>query len=187
MPPDRIPLLLADLALILLLARLLGAAARRVGQPAVVGEIVAGVVAGPTLGHGAVTSVFFPPDIRGLLGAVANLGLALFMFEVGTEFEPGLLKGAGRVAASVSMASMALPFGLGVVLALEVLPASPGPHHLESALFLGTAMSVTAFPVLARILADRGMLPSPLGSLALQCAAVADVIARSCSPRSSGW
>jgi Kef-type K+ transport system membrane component KefB len=165
------------LAIIIVLTRLFGTLARRIGQPAVVGEIVAGILVGPTLFGTAVRDVVFPSGIMPALEGLANVGLVLFMFIVGYELDYALVRGRQRVAAFVSVGSIILPMGLGVTLAIWLA----GRHHVDRvlpfALFLGAAMSVTAFPVLARILTDRGMHRTAIGGLALGSAAVDDVLA----------
>ncbi len=171
-------ILMIGLAIIILLARLLGALAKRLGQPPVVGEIVAGILLGPTFfGTHLVNNLFPTAEVRPALGGLANVGLALFMFIVGYELDHTLIRGRERVAASVSLGSIILPFALGSVLAIW-LAHRHGVHHvLPFALFIGASMSITAFPVLARILTDRGMHRIPLGGLALASAAVDDITA----------
>jgi Kef-type K+ transport system membrane component KefB len=168
---------LLDLALIMAVARLFGAGARRLRQPAVLGEILAGLVLGPTLFGSAFTAAVFPATVLPLLQAVANLGVAVFMFLMGLEFDRDRIRGRGRVAVSVTVVSTALPFGLGFGAAFLLSGRPAGVTSADFALYLGAAMSITAFPVLARILADRGMLHSRTGSLAMACAAGADVLA----------
>jgi Kef-type K+ transport system membrane component KefB len=174
-----------DLAVVMIAARLVGRLAVRLGQPAVIGEIIAGLLLGPTaLGAlpGNPTVHLFPTDVRPFLSVLANLGLVLFMFIVGLELDLSFVKGRGRLAGAVSATSVALPFGLGALLATTLY------HHHKVvggktvsfssfALFLGVAMSITAFPVLARILADRGAHRTALGVISLACAAVDDVLA----------
>jgi Kef-type K+ transport system membrane component KefB len=172
-----IQLLLADLAIIIGLARLLGAAARRIGQPPVVGEIVAGILLGPTLFHGTITAALFPPALKTPLSALANLGLVLFMFVVGYEVDLRLIRGRGRVAASVSVSSVILPLSLGAGLGVWLTYRYHVTDVPAFVLFIGIAMSVTAFPVLARILVDRGLHRTRIGGLALASAAVDDVLA----------
>ena len=177
MNTHQITFLLADIALVIVLARLLGTAARKLGQPPVIGELVAGILLGPTLFGSDVASVVFPEDVRPFLAAIANLGVALFMAMVGMELDHGLLRGRSRAAISVSVGSVVVPFGLGVCLALYLArnhTTSSGPGFL---LFMGVAISVTAFPVLARILADQGLRDTSEGGLALVSAAVGDVLA----------
>jgi Kef-type K+ transport system membrane component KefB len=174
-----------DLAVIVVLARVMGRLAVKVGQPAVVGEIIAGIMLGPSLlglFPGDLDTLLFPPDIRPFLNVLAQLGLVLFMFLVGLEVDLSFIRGRERIAVSVSIASIVLPFALGWLLATYL----HGRHDvvdgeqvgfLAFALFLGVAMSITAFPVLARILAERNMHRIPTGVLSLACAAVDDVLA----------
>jgi len=174
-----------DLAVIVLLARLMGRLAVRLGQPAVIGEIIAGILLGPTL-LGALPRnldmLLFPADVRPFLNVLAQLGLVLFMFLVGLEVDLSFIRGRERVAVSVSVASIVLPFSLGVLLATvlhrhhDVVDGEP-VRFLAFGLFLGVAMSITAFPVLARILAERRMHRIPIGVLSLACAAVDDMLA----------
>ncbi|MFN2519358.1 MAG: cation:proton antiporter [Jatrophihabitantaceae bacterium] len=177
MTTHSIQLLLVDLALILVLARVLGAAARRLGQPPVIGEISAVILLGPTLFSGVITRHLFPMELRPPLTAVADLGLVLFMFIIGYELDGALIRGRERIAASVSLGSIALPLSSGFLLGLWLAHR----HHVDRAapfaLFVGAAMSVTAFPVLARILTDRGMHRTRIGGLAIASAAVDDIVA----------
>lgn len=177
MTTGQISMLLLALAVIALLAHAAGALARRLGQPPVIGEVVIGVLLGPTILNGALSDHLFPTDIRPFLSALANLGVALFMFTVGAELNAGLLRGRRLVASTVAAGSIALPFGLGALLALHLLESHPAGNHTGFVLFMGAAMSVTAFPVLARILTDRGMHRTWLGNVALACAAIDDVLA----------
>ncbi|WP_141202795.1 cation:proton antiporter [Streptomyces griseorubiginosus] len=177
--------MLIGLALILAAAFLCARIARRVGQPAVMGEIIAGIALGPSLLGllpGNVTDALFPADARPLLQALAQLGLVLFMFGVGYELDLFRLRGAGRQVIAISLSSVTLPFALGSTLALLLYPwydksqlSTSGV--LAPALFLGAAMAITAFPVLARIIAERGMQRTRIGALAVTCAAIEDVIA----------
>jgi Kef-type K+ transport system membrane component KefB len=170
-------LILFSLVVIIVVARAAGWAFSRIGQPAVVGEIAAGVLLGPTLLGDSVSEWLFPVDQRVFLALLANVGLVLFMFIVGLELDTGLVKGHGRVAGSVSVASIVLPFSLGVALAFALADRYAPGEFLPFALFIGASMSVTAFPVLARILTDRNMHRTQTGGLALACAAVDDVLA----------
>jgi K+:H+ antiporter len=177
MSPAELPALLLALAVIVAAARLLGWLARRLGQPAVIGEIVAGILLGPTLAGGVVTAAIFPAGVRPALTALANVGVCVFMFFVGLHLDRELLRGQGRIAATVSVSAMVIPFGLGVLLALYLAARHPTGNRLAFALFIGTALSITAFPVLARILNDNGLVKTPIGGLALACAALDDVLA----------
>ncbi len=174
-----------DIAVVIAAARLMGAAFHRIGQPAVLGEITAGVLLGPSLlgvFPGNLNEVLFPMQAQPFLMAVAQLGLILFMFIVGLEIDLSLVRGRERIASMVSLSSVALPFGLGLALATVLYPRHDTVNgrqieFLALALFLGVAMAITAFPVLARILSERGMHRTPVGVLSLACAAVDDVIA----------
>ncbi|MGY1806248.1 cation:proton antiporter [Blastococcus sp. SYSU D00669] len=174
-----------DLAVIVVIARVFGRLAVKVGQPAVVGEIVAGILLGPTLLGalpGDLDKLFIPDDIRPYLNVLAQLGLVLFMFLVGLEVDLSFIKGREKIAVSVSVASIVLPFSLGLLLALYLHERHNVVNGEEVsfaafALFLGVAMSITAFPVLARILAERNMHRIPVGVLSLACAAVDDALA----------
>ena len=181
----RIATMMAGIAVVLLTGLLLGALARRFRQPAVIGEITAGIVLGPSvLGQlpGEWTQKIFPSDVRPLLSAISQVGLILFMFLVGWEFEKRLIRPHRGTAAAVSVSSVVLAFGLGVGLATVLYPHHDevGGHHISFAafaMFMGAAMSVTAFPVLARILTDNRLTDTRVGVLALAGAAVDDVIA----------
>ncbi|MCT9008484.1 cation:proton antiporter domain-containing protein [Streptomyces sp. NPDC054766] len=170
-------ILLADLALIIVVARAVGRLAKALGQPSVIGEIVAGVLLGPTLLHGAVADTLFPGEVRPYLTALANLGLVLFMFVVGLEFDFGRLRGSGRVAGATVVGSTLVPFGLGLLLAWFLIRDYAPADRTAFVLFIGVAVSVTAFPVLARILDDRGMNGTWLGAMALSTAAICDLAA----------
>ncbi|WP_068269321.1 cation:proton antiporter [Aldersonia kunmingensis] len=176
---------LLDIAVIIVIARVFGRAARALGQPAVVGEIVAGIALGPSLLGalpGDLDSRLFPADVVPYLQILAQLGLVLFMFIVGLELDIALIRGRGRLAGGVSLASIVAPFALGAGATLILHPlhdevdGEPVPLF-ELMLFMGVAMSITAFPVLARILTDRGMHRTTIGVLALAAAAVDDVVA----------
>lgn len=175
--PHQLTALLADVALITLLARALGVLARRVGQPAVIGEILAGVALGPTLFGGALAHRLLPLDVRPLLSVLANLGLVLFMFCTGLELDHRLVARRGRAVTAVSLGSTAFPAALGVCVAIYLAPRHAVHDRPAFVLFMAAAMSVTAFPVLARILADRGLSRTSLGQMALACAAAGDVLA----------
>jgi len=174
--------LLAQLLVILVITRVCGLLVRRMGQPQVVGEMLAGILLGPSLFGAlapAAASALFPPSSLGALSSLSQVGMVLFMFLVGLELDTASLRAQGHAAILTSHASIVFPFALGTTLALALygLFAPPGIPFAVFALFLGAAMSVTAFPVLARILAERGQLRTPLGTLAMSTAAVDDVTA----------
>jgi Kef-type K+ transport system membrane component KefB len=184
--PDEIAaLVFLDIAVIVVVARLMGQLFRRLRQPAVVGEIIAGIALGPSLLGtlpGNLPVHLFPLDVRPFLRVVAQLGLIIFMFIVGLELDVALIRGKERVAATISLASVVLPFGLGVALAVMLhrnhgVVAGKPVEFLPFALFIGASMSVTAFPVLARILTERGMYRTEIGAITLACAAVDDILA----------
>lgn len=169
--------LLFDLALIIAAARLFGAVARRLRQPPVVGEILVGILLGPTvLGAGA-SAVLIPPGVRPHLSSLASLGLVMFMFVMGLQVDHGMGRGGGLRVAGISLGSIAVPFLLGAGLACYLAERHAPAQAEPFVVFVGLAMSVTAFPVLARILADHELQHTRLGSLALACAAVGDVLA----------
>ena len=174
--------LLTQLLVVLVAARLLGSAFARFGLPSVVGEITAGILLGPSLFGLVAPNAFtfiFPHDSLGALRLVSQVGICLFMFAVGTELNVTQLRPKGRAAVAVSHASIAVPFVLGVVLAYLLFKQMAGDRALFTsfALFTGISMSITAFPVLARILQERGMTATELGNMAIACAAVEDVTA----------
>jgi Kef-type K+ transport system membrane component KefB len=174
---NDVQLLLADVAFIIILARLLGTAAKLLGQPPVLGEILAGILLGPTFFHGTITKALFPTSLIPPLTALADIGLVLFMFVVGYEVDLRLIRGRERVAVGVSTCSVILPLGLGTALGVWLAHRNHLPHVSTFALFIGTAMAATAFPVLARILTDRGLHRTRIGGIALASAAIADVLA----------
>ncbi|MEU9046535.1 MULTISPECIES: cation:proton antiporter, partial [unclassified Kitasatospora] len=169
--------LFVGLAAAVLLSRLAGRLAIRLRQPPVVGEIAAGVLIGPTLLGGAVGSLLFPEGVRPLLTGVADLGLALFMFGVGLHLEPSSLRRQARTAGAVSLGATLPAFVLGAGLGLLLTDGGSNGHRMATVVFLGLTLSVTALPVLARILADRGLAASREGAVAMASAAVVDVLA----------
>ncbi len=177
-----LPLLLLQMIVIVLAARACGAFAQRIGQTAVIGEILAGILLGPSLMGALVPGFFhflFPEAALKPLQLLSQIGICLFMFVVGMEFDVGKLKGQARTAVLVSQMSILFPYLLGVVSALYLFSAygAPNTTFVAFALFLGISMSITAFPVLARILEERRMTKTPLGSTALACAAIDDATA----------
>ena len=167
--------------IVLVAARLFGIVARRVGQPAVIGLVIAGIVLGPSV-LGAISAnlqaTLFPTDVLPAFGVAANLGLIFYMFLVGLEIDRDQLKGKVVPALAISNVSVALPMVAGIAIALPLYKIlGPNVKFVAFALFMGVSMSITAFPVLARILAERRMLGRPLGALAITCAAIDDVSA----------
>lgn len=174
--------LLMQLIVVIGVAKLLGFAFRRLGQPAVVGEMLAGILLGPSLlglMAPALEGALFPQPSLGALKMLSQVGVVLFMFFVGLELDLGALKQRATAAVLVSHASIAAPFLLGAALALVLFQplAGAGVSFTAFALFLATAMSITAFPVLARIIEERGLARTQLGGIAIACAAVDDVTA----------
>lgn len=179
---NSLSILLLQLVVIIVAARLAGKLFGKIGQPPVMGEIVAGIVLGPSL-LGLIfpnTMAFlFPTSSMETLKLLSQIGVALFMFVVGMELDVRHLRQKARTAIMVSHASIIVPFFLGAALALWLYRSlAPAQTSFTAfALFMGIAMSITAFPVLARILDDRKMSQTHLGSIALTCAAVDDVTA----------
>jgi Kef-type K+ transport system membrane component KefB len=173
---------LVALVAIIVLARLLGLVFRRLRQPPVIGEVIAGIVLGPSLlGRFApdLSAFLVPGEVAPYLRILAEVGVIIYMFLVGVDLDIGHLRARTRSSIAVSHASIVVPFVLGIVLALWLYAdwAPQGVGFGVFALFIGVAMSITAFPVLARILTDREMHTTPLGAIALACAAVDDVTA----------
>jgi len=197
-PEAELGQLLAAVALIIIAGRVLGEIVARLGQPRVMGEVLGGILLGPSL-IGSVPEWF--PDLAPLLcglatcpadwpfsthlqtelRAAAEIGLVFYMFLVGLELDPQVLRGRLRQAAAISLSSIALPFTLGIGAAVLLIQRFPElgdtDRPVAFAIFMGVSMSITAFPVLARILIERRMLRGPIGSLALACAAIDDVAA----------
>jgi Kef-type K+ transport system membrane component KefB len=170
-------LLFLDIVVILATARLFGEASRRIGQPAVIGEIVAGIALGPTLLGQVAGHRLFPATMLPSLTTVADIGLVLYMFVVGMELDQELVQGKLRIAAGVATGATALPFALGCGVAIWLAPRYAIGGKLPFVLFFAVSVSATAFPVLARILTDRGLERNLLGGLSLAAAAVIDVVA----------
>jgi Kef-type K+ transport system membrane component KefB len=175
-------LLLLQVIAIVVAARLLGALLHRLGQPRVIGEIIAGILLGPSLLGWVVPAAqasLFPASSLGGLRMLSQIGVILFMFVVGIELDVEHLRRKASAAVLVSHASIIVPFFLGCLLALYLYPtlAPAGLRFSAFALFLGVSMSITAFPVLARILEERDLSQTVLGSTAIACAAVDDVTA----------
>ena len=175
-------LLLIQIVVIVLLSRLLASLVSKIGQPMVIGEIIAGILLGPSiLGYflPGVSQFIFQAASVPNLNFLSQLGLILFMFIIGLELDIQLLKNKAHTAVVVSHASIIIPFTMGVSLAYFLYERFALPHisFLAFGLFMGIAMSITAFPVLARILTDHKLLRTPVGSVTIACAAVDDVTA----------
>lgn len=174
--------LFLQLFIIIAAACIAGTIFVRLGQPAVVGEMIAGILLGPSL-FGLLTPdafhfVFLPSSLEPLR-LFSQIGVCLFMFAVGMELDVSQLKRQVQTAIVVSHSSIVIPYLLGVTLALFLYQhlAQPGASFIAFALFMGISMSITAFPVLVRILKDRDIFKTALGSTATACAAVDDVTA----------
>jgi Kef-type K+ transport system membrane component KefB len=179
---DALYHVLLALAAIMILGRLLGKAFQHFGQPRVIGEMVAGIMLGPSLlGQiwPAAKDFVLPESVAPNLGIIAQIGVILYMFLIGLELNAGMLRSRAHATVAISHASIVTPFLLGSLLALWLYPglAGGGMSFTSFALFMGVAMSITAFPVLARILTDRGMEKTELGVVAISCAATDDVTA----------
>lgn len=176
--------LFLQLTVILAATRVVSALARYLGQPGVVGEMIAGILLGPSL-FGALApewqAVVFPKESIPILFALSQLGLVLYMFIIGTEFDVALLSSRKRSAVSVSLAGIIAPFALGALLAASLSGStelfSPTVTAPQAMLFTGAAMCITAFPMLARIISERGLAGTSIGTLALAAGAFDDVVA----------
>jgi Kef-type K+ transport system membrane component KefB len=194
-PESQFGDLVAAIALIIVVGRGTGELVARLGQPRVMGEVLGGIILGPSL-IGALPAVI--PQICGAhtacppqwpfsghtvdgLTAGAEIGLAFYMFLIGLELDPAVLRERFRQAVAISATSIVLPFALGAVAAVLLLGEGSRfgdqSRPLAFTIFMGVSMSITAFPVLARILVERRMIRGPIGALALACAAIDDVIA----------
>ncbi|MFG2680450.1 cation:proton antiporter [Streptomyces sp. NPDC048392] len=180
--PDPLSDLLIAVPVVILVSRAAAQLLRRLGQPPVVGEILAGILLGPSL-LGALwpegQAWLFDPSVIPYIDMLGNVGLLVFMFLVGLELDLRALRGDRGTALAVSQVGTAVPLVLGALLALGMYGslAPSGADRLSFALFMGVALSITAFPVLARILTDRGLYRSRVGALAMASAAVGDVSA----------
>jgi K+:H+ antiporter len=175
-------ILLIQISVILLAAYSVGWLLSRFKQPQVVGEMVAGILLGPSLlGWVApdLSAKLFPLESLGFLSSLSQVGLLLFMFMVGLELDTQKLRKLGHTAVVISHTSIIVPFGLGALLAVHLYPrvADGNVPFTGFVLFMGAAMSVTAFPVLARILSERDLMNTKVGTLTIACAAVDDVTA----------
>jgi len=179
---DPLAHLLVQLLTIMIAARVAGALFTRMGLPAVVGEMTAGIALGPSLFGWllpAASAFVFPTESLGTLKMLSQIGICFFMFSVGMELNLQHVRNRAHEAVAVSHASIVAPFALGVVLAYFIFTEMAGPkaNFTGFALFMGISMSITAFPVLARILQERKLSQTFLGATAITCAAVDDVTA----------
>lgn len=175
-------LILVQIIVIILVARVFGWIFRKIGQPTVIGEIIAGIVLGPSL-FGMYfhhyQSILFPDSSMGNLNILSQIGLIFFMFVIGMELDLKVLKTKATEAVVISHASIVIPFTLGIGLSYFIYNQF-APKHVEFlsfSLFMGIAMSITAFPVLARIVQERGIHKTKLGSIVITCAATDDITA----------
>lgn len=179
---NPLAILLLQIITIILTARLFGFLCKKIRQPTVIGEIIAGIVLGPSF-IGAYFPEFshllFPAQSLGNLQFLSQIGLILFMFVVGMELDLNLLRNKAKDAVVVSHASIIFPFTLGIALAYYIYQsfAPANVTFIAFSLFMGIAMSITAFPVLARIVQERGLSKTKLGSIVITCAAADDITA----------
>jgi Kef-type K+ transport system membrane component KefB len=175
-------ILLAQIVTIILVARLFGWIFRKIGQPSVIGEMIAGIVLGPSLVgmyFPEFSNTLFPKESLGNLQFLSQIGLIFFMFVIGMELDLKVLKNKAHESVVISHASIVIPFALGLSLAYFIYGtfAPEGVEFSSFGLFMGIAMSITAFPVLARIVQERGMQKTKLGTIAITCAAADDITA----------
>ncbi|MDR3059686.1 MAG: cation:proton antiporter [Dysgonomonas sp.] len=175
-------ILLLQVTLIIIVARIFGWIFKKIGQPTVLGEILAGIVLGPSLlglYFPEVSTFIFPTQSIGNLQVLSQIGLVLFMFVIGMELNLNVLKNKAHEAVVISHASIIVPFAAGIGLAYFIYTsfAPEGVAFASFGLFLGISMSITAFPVLARIIQERGMQKTRLGAIAITCAAADDITA----------
>lgn len=170
---------LGALAAVIVTGLILGKIFAYSGQPPVIGEVVAGIVLGPSFLGPEISALVLPPAVAPFLGVIAQLGVVLYMFIVGLDLHAGALRERAHATVATSHASIIVPFLLDALLALDLYPrlSSSDVPFSSFALFMGVAMSITAFPVLARILTDRRLNRTELGIIALSCAATDDVTA----------
>jgi Kef-type K+ transport system membrane component KefB len=179
---DPLAILLAQIVMIILVARLFGWVFKKIGQPTVIGEIIAGIVLGPSLlgmYFPDFSAALFPVESLGNLKFLSQIGLILFMFVIGMELDIKVLKNKASEAVVISHASIVIPFALGIGLSYFVFNrfAPEGVQFLSFSLFMGIAMSITAFPVLARIVQEREIHKTKLGAIVITCAAADDITA----------
>jgi Kef-type K+ transport system membrane component KefB len=180
--PEILLHVLITLAVVATMGLALGALCTRIGQPPVIGEVIGGILLGPSL-LGAISPAamhfVLPAEVAPYLGVLAQIGVILYMFQVGLELNGELLRERAHQTVAISHASIVAPFLIGATFALYLYPrlSTSDVPFTSFALFLGVSMSITAFPVLARILTDLRISRTPLGIMALTCAATDDVTA----------
>ncbi len=181
---EPLAILLFQIITIIVVARFFGWLFRKIGQPSVIGEMIAGIVLGPSLFKMYFPDVFsslFPTTSMGNLQFLSQIGLILFMFVIGMELDLKVLKNKAKEAVVISHASIVIPFALGIGLAYFIYHdprfVPKGIDFLSFSLFIGIAMSITAFPVLARIVQERGIHKTRLGTIVITCAAADDITA----------
>jgi Kef-type K+ transport system membrane component KefB len=179
---SKIAILIMQIGTILLASGVMGRICKRFHQPRVIGEMLAGILLGPSLlGWVApgISDTLFPPGSLASLNALSQVGLLVFMFVIGLELNPRLLRDRGHTALLISHTSITIPAFLGMLLAFYLYPrlSNDNVRFTHFALFLAISMSVTAFPVLARILTECGLLRTEVGVMAIACAAFDDVSA----------
>jgi Kef-type K+ transport system membrane component KefB len=173
---------LAAVAAVLVFACWCGRLVRGIGQPPVVGELAAGILLGPSV-FGALAPAWaarvFTPDSRSVIGELAQAAVLVFMFLVGLELDTAILRRHAAGVVRIAVVNLALPFAIGVALAIALYPSMHGDVANRSAfiLFVGTALAITALPVLTRILSDWRMLTTTIGTIAIGCAAIDDIVA----------
>ncbi len=179
---EPLSILLLQIITIIIVSRIFGFFFKKIGQPSVIGEIIAGVFLGPSfvgMYLPEVSSFLFPHESLGNLQFLSQIGLILFMFVIGMELDLNVLRNKAHDAVVISHSSIIIPFSLGITLSYfiysEFAPANV--HFLSFALFIGISMSITAFPVLARIIQERGLSKTRLGTISITCAAADDITA----------
>jgi Kef-type K+ transport system membrane component KefB len=179
---DPLSIILIQLLVVLGLSRIFSLLFKRIGQPSVIGEIFAGIALGPSLlglFFPELSSIIFPKESLIHIKVLSQIGLVVFMFIIGMELDVSILRKQASSAIFISHTSIIFPYSLGVILAYFLFDkyAPEGISFLSFGLFMGIAMSITAFPVLARIIQEKGLSKSNLGVLAITCAAVDDISA----------
>jgi Kef-type K+ transport system membrane component KefB len=167
-------MMLVDIAFIVIAAKVVGQLGTRIGQPPVVGEIAVGVLLATLLRGNAVGGVVLAVGVKSALHTISTLGIVLFMFTVGYHWEPNRMRGYGRVTTGIALGSLLLPFALGTGLGFYFVERYHPTNHLQFVLFLGITMSITALPVLARIVEDRKLRGTVVGGVALASSAAVD-------------